>query len=205
MSSPFLNLEYIFGTFYNIITFGAGDGIDSIRNLFYAILPWFLGISFVFSAFCFIALIIIVRKMKALRAQAKAKKLAADPGYLDEEDVEVSDQPSAVRITKEGVSRWEKIQTQVNSNNPGDWRLAVLEADILLDEMMSKMGYRGTSLGEKLKSVERSDFASIDKAWEAHKVRNRIAHQGGDYILTQRDARIAIDLFGQVFEEFEYI
>jgi len=79
------------------------------------------------------------------------------------------------------------------------------EADIILDEMMTKMGYFGSNLGERLKQVEKSDFITIENAWEAHKIRNMIAHEGSDFILTNRKAREVIDLYSKVFKEFRFI
>ncbi|MEX2405199.1 MAG: hypothetical protein WD579_01195, partial [Candidatus Paceibacterota bacterium] len=67
------------------------------------------------------------------------------------------------------------------------------------------MGHQGDTLGEKLKSVEKSDFTSIDQAWEAHKVRNAIAHEGVDMDISHRKVRRTIELYKTVFEEFHYI
>ena len=101
--------------------------------------------------------------------------------------------------------KWERVQTHIASKNPSDWRLAILECDIILQEMVEVMGYRGENLGEKLKNVERSDFTTIDQAWEAHKVRNLIAHEGSDFLLSEHEAKRVIGLYRQVFEEFKYI
>lgn len=101
--------------------------------------------------------------------------------------------------------RWERILSLVSSENPGDWRAAIIDADVMLDELMRGMSYHGDSLGDMLKSVEKSDFQTLDLAWEAHKVRNRIAHHGSDFILTHREAKRIIDLYRQVFQEFDLI
>jgi len=105
----------------------------------------------------------------------------------------------------ESSRRWEHVLELVRSDNPNDWRLSILEADIMLDELVSRMGYKGEGLGEKLKNIEKPDFRTLDDAWEAHKVRNIIAHRGSDYVLTQREANRIITLFTRVFEEFHYI
>lgn len=102
-------------------------------------------------------------------------------------------------------SRWEQVMANVSSQNPNDWRLAIIEADVMLDELLTRMGYHGASLGDKLKNVARGDFATLDRAWEAHKVRNQVAHAGSDYILTQREARRVVDHYGAVFNEFKII
>jgi hypothetical protein len=101
--------------------------------------------------------------------------------------------------------RWERVQKLIRSHTASDWKQAIIEADIMLDEMLNKMGYQGNSIGERLKQIEESDFVTLNKAWEAHKVRNNIAHQGGDYIVSKTEAERIIKLFEKVFEEFYYI
>jgi hypothetical protein len=83
-----------------------------------------------------------------------------------------------------------------------DWKFAIIEADIMLDEMLTTMGYKGDTVGEKLKQVERSDFSTVEKAWEAHKVRNQIAHEGSAFSITKPEAVRVIELYKDVFEEF---
>jgi len=101
--------------------------------------------------------------------------------------------------------RWRNVLTHVNSENSNDWRQAILEADVMLDDAISSRGYIGEGIGEKMKQVERGDINTIDDAWEAHKMRNRIAHEGTDFELNQRDARRIIGLYENVFRELEYI
>jgi len=103
------------------------------------------------------------------------------------------------------VRRFERVLNHLNSDRESDWRLAILEADVLLDEMVTHMGYHGDSLGEKLKGVEKSDFLSLDQAWEAHAVRNKIAHEGSAFALTDREAKRVVKLYEDVFNEFHYI
>jgi hypothetical protein len=67
------------------------------------------------------------------------------------------------------------------------------------------LGYSGETIAEKLKAVEPSDFITIESAWEAHKIRNVIAHEGADFILSEREARRIIDLYRAVFKEFGII
>ena len=101
--------------------------------------------------------------------------------------------------------QWEKVMEHLSSDNPGDWRLAILEADIMLGQVLDIMGLSGTNIGDKLKGVEKSDFITVDRAWEAHRIRNQIAHEGAAFILNQREARRIIDLYRQVFDEFRYV
>ena len=103
----------------------------------------------------------------------------------------------------ETVLRWEAVINHLNSPNPADWKLAILEADTMLDEMLRGMGYPGETLGERLKLAQ-GQIENIDVAWEAHKVRNRIAHEGVQFALSQEEARKTLALFTKVFSEFHY-
>lgn len=101
--------------------------------------------------------------------------------------------------------RWARIERLIDSPNENDWRQAIIAADIILDEMVTAMGYHGDTLGEKMKGIEKSDFTTLDQAWEAHKVRNKIAHEGLDVDISHREARRVVKLFEEVFREFHYI
>jgi hypothetical protein len=101
--------------------------------------------------------------------------------------------------------RWQSIETHIESQNENDWRLAIIDADIMLDELLDNLSVTGETIGDKLKRVEKSDFNTIDNAWEAHKVRNQIAHEGQNFLLTAREARRIIELYRSVFEEFKII
>ena len=48
----------------------------------------------------------------------------------------------------------------------------------MLDDMLARQGYVGDGVGEKLKAAEPENFRTLQDAWEAHKVRNQIAHEG---------------------------
>ncbi len=99
-------------------------------------------------------------------------------------------------------ARWMEVQTHIDSGNPNDWKLAIIEADIMLGQVLHDKGYAGASIGEQLKSASVQNFRSLQDAWEAHKVRNQIAHEGADFILTNKVARETILQYQRVFIEF---
>ncbi len=101
--------------------------------------------------------------------------------------------------------RWARVLEQSRSDAEHDWRLAILEADILLNELLDMQGYKGETMGDKMKQVDRANFNTIDLAWEAHKVRNAVAHEGAKYSMTSREARRVIGLYAEVLKEFGYV
>lgn len=100
------------------------------------------------------------------------------------------------------TSRLDDVIAHSQSENPNDWKLSIIEADIILDQVLKDRGYAGSSLGERLRSITPSQLGSIDDAWEAHKVRNKIAHEGADFVLTRRIADDTIARYMNVFREF---
>lgn len=106
---------------------------------------------------------------------------------------------------KAGNIKWERVMGHMNSSNPNDWKFAIIEADIMLSELLDTLGLLGETMADKLKNVAKGSFQTIESAWEAHKVRNTIAHEGGDYVISEREARRVIGLYKTVFEEFNVI
>lgn len=101
--------------------------------------------------------------------------------------------------------RWKRILEHSQSADEHKWRLAILECDIMLNELLDLQGYKGETIAEKMKQVPRTQFNSIDDAWEAHKVRNRVAHEGIEYHIDEREKNHVINLYQRVFKEFGYI
>lgn len=99
-------------------------------------------------------------------------------------------------------ARWEDITRHLNSDNPNDWKLAIIEADVMLQELLESRGYPGNTVGEKLKSASPKSFQTLDAAWSAHKVRNQVAHSGTDFVLTKRVAQETITQYKMVLQEF---
>lgn len=86
------------------------------------------------------------------------------------------------------LTHWKKVVNE----QAQDPKAAILEADKVLDEVLRLKGFTG-SLGEKLKKAE-SLFSQINEVWNAHKLRNRIAHEL-NLSLEDRQVRQALQAF----------
>jgi hypothetical protein len=111
----------------------------------------------------------------------------------------------AQRPTVQKNARWEKVLAHGATDNPNDWRLAILEADVMLDELVATFAYAGNTLGERLKQANKGDFKTLDNAWEAHRIRNTIAHTGTEFVLSKREAQRVLELYASVLREFHVI
>ena len=124
--------------------------------------------------------------------------------YMELNEQEIRDMERLYDEQIRGVSKHSQlgdVLAHASSDNPNDWRLAIIEADIILDNALTERGYAGNTLGERLKSISPQQLSTLNDAWEAHKVRNRIAHEGADFVLTQRIAQETITRYQRVFAE----
>lgn len=191
-SVNFLNLEYVFLRIFEFFKgFDPVRILNSVIHFIQSIQPY----AILFTLFLMYVIIYAAVRLKQIEKEEEEK-------FHSLRIKDAANEPANDPVLNQ---KWQKVQAHINSTNPADWRLAILEADIMLDTILDKMGYQGDSIGDKLKGIEKSDFVSLDAAWEAHKVRNRIAHDGSDYPLNDREARRVIELYQKVFEEFYYI
>ena len=154
-----------------------------------------IGLSLVLSLFLIVATIYATERLKVLRRKEAA---------IHEAKVEESFETTSEGGDKVLRTQWEDVVRHINSPTENDWKQAIIEADMILDELLTKMGYRGESVGEKLKRVEPGDVKSLNEAWEGHKVRNQIAHEPG-FTLNKIEAQRAFQMYKKVFDEFYYI
>jgi hypothetical protein len=186
-----LNLEYFFRFLYNLRPGGSAFGEvnwESISD--YLLHAWStLGaVSFVFSLGALIILAYATVRMYQVK-----ERMHHD--YVSDLDPEVAEHAK-------DLSRWAHIQTLIESAQERDWREAIMEADIMLEDMLVERGYAGDTTGERLKNVDRNKFKTLPEAWEAHKVRNQIAHEGIAFPLSDQLAYRTIKRYEAVFKEF---
>jgi hypothetical protein len=129
--------------------------------------------------------------------------IQADKYHEVEHDLMVAGEEAYAMKMSGGIKsdKFAELQAHLESSNPNDWKLAIIEADIILDDTLKRQGYAGPTLGDRLKSISPTSLNSIRDAWDAHMVRNKIAHAGADFILTQKIARETIMQYERVFKE----
>lgn len=90
--------------------------------------------------------------------------------------------------------QWLKTKARLNTGMESEYKLAVVEADSVLDETLSKMGFGGQSLGERLEKLSAVSLPNINEVKETHKARNNMIHDP-NYRLNLDDAKKAIDVY----------
>jgi hypothetical protein len=77
-------------------------------------------------------------------------------------------------------------------------KLAVIEADKLLDSALKSLAMPGMTLGERLKFAQYK-YPELRDVWFAHKIRNQLAHEAS-FHLDAGMARSALKAFRRALE-----
>jgi len=121
----------------------------------------------VFAVFIFIALAIVIRRL------------------LSRPDLHGM---SRVEIEK----RWLEIESLAEQGLMGS-KMAIVEADKLLDSALKSIMMPGMTLGERLK-IAQYKYPELRKVWFAHKLRNQLVHETS-FEITKAQARAALHEF----------
>lgn len=182
--------EGIYSSTFEMITGGPNGWLATVIHYVDMIVSAYVTFATLFSMVTFLAIVYVAWLTYKLKVEENKRDALS---------------PVAESKTSMQTQKWQQVLTHVNSLNPAEWRLAILEADVMLDDMMQVQGFHGDTLGERLKNTPRGDFKNIDAAWEAHKIRNAIAHEGSGFLLSQRESKRVISLYELVFKEFSYV
>jgi hypothetical protein len=140
---------------------------------------------------CFLLLVVLVYLIFQLRANIRnsvetATKSIGTPSLPKK------------RMTK----KWNAILKKLETGDESNLKLAVIEADKILDDLLKKIGYQGENMGERLKQLTPAQIANLEALWQAHKLRNSIVHDP-DFRLTRSQAENAIKIYQRTLEDLQ--
>jgi len=166
------NLDMLFGQFSNPIAVNIFSGLKILGGVLSLVLLFL----FIFN---------FIRTNKFLGARVNLLKSVVPPEAAKESPL---------------GSRWDEIQKHLNSTKEAEWKFAVIEADSLVDYILKSSGYPGDTMGERLKNIDKTQIVSLNDLWEAHKIRNRLAHDM-NYFLRYGEAKRAVQLYEKTLKE----
>ncbi len=110
---------------------------------------------------------------------------------------------SLQRSSLDGLDRkklqamWTEIEKTSDHGIMGA-KLAVIEADKLLDTILRKMHFPGETMGERLKTAAYR-YPNISQVWGAHKLRNQLVHDS-TFEISIKQAKRAVNDFYQAIK-----
>ena len=105
---------------------------------------------------------------------------------------------------RKATKRWRRISRRLASGKKEEYKLAIVEADRFLDEVLTKIGYQGKTMADRLEQITQSNLSSVDSVREAHTIRNTIMHEP-DYDITLDETKRVLDIYEKALREVEML
>jgi len=158
-------------------------------QMFLDYLPIIKVVAGIFSVICLIAIIYLISKINLFWETVGRIK----------ENYSFSDL-SEKRVLK----AWKEIEEKMKGGRKTEMKLAIIEADRVLDEVLKVAGYKGETIAERMEKVTPAQLTNIDKVWRAHKIRNRIVHES-EFNISEQEVEEVIKTYKKAFQEFGLI
>ena len=177
------------------------DIMSRITQIFHALtvnVPWMLIYSIAHFVFVIVDLVfiwlIVLYMQKALSYRLKIDLRTLPP------DVAEILKRSGVR--ERFAMRWEDLRKGAAAS----YRDAIVGADSLIDELLQEASFSGRDTAERFGKLNRLGLrrATVNGLFEAHRLRNRIAHEGA-FVPSARVAEHALDQYARFLAEVKVI
>lgn len=96
---------------------------------------------------------------------------------------------------------WDELTQLAKVGGAPGRKLAMIEADKLVDTVLRKVGFPGETMAERLKVAE-YQHPAIKNMWTAHRWRNQLVHEA-HFTLTDRQTQEALKAFEAVLRSFK--
>ncbi|MCP6718986.1 MAG: hypothetical protein KJI71_01995 [Patescibacteria group bacterium] len=100
------------------------------------------------------------------------------------------------------AKKWAKVKERFDLGTEADTKLAIIEADNLLDGVLKDMGYGGETLGERLDKLTTETLDNLKDVSEIHKIRSNIVHDPS-YRLDAAEARKAFEVYEKALNNLQ--
>ena len=79
-------------------------------------------------------------------------------------------------VLRKTEKEWRKIKARLDTELESENKLAIIEADKIMDDVLSQMGFEGTNLSDRLEKLSADYLPNIEEVREVRKIRNNIIH-----------------------------
>ena len=101
--------------------------------------------------------------------------------------------------------RWEKVVARLKSDNPSQYKAAILEADNIADEILAGIGYKGKNMSEKMDQVKPAHLDNLsDDLRRTHEIRNRIIREK-EFTLSREETEEIIGVYEKFLRNLEFV
>lgn len=100
--------------------------------------------------------------------------------------------------------KWAKIKGRLESENVSQYKVAIIEADSIIDDVIAKIGYVGKNMTERLDKIKPGQLENLEEIRNIHQIRNRIIHEA-DFSVDRKIAQQAIEVCEDLLKHLELL
>lgn len=124
----------------------------------------------VVSFFAVVGIVIVLVRSVEFSRRMQAKKVRE---AMDRQAGIATESETGEKIARDA---WAEIIRKLEAHPEEGYRVAIIEADALVDSILKAYGYAGETIAERLRSLPPGELQILTHLWEAHKLRNEIVH-----------------------------
>jgi len=98
--------------------------------------------------------------------------------------------------------KWQKVRNRLELQSDAEYKLAIIDAEDILDGVLGRLGYKGETLGDKLRILTPAQLSNLDKLLEAHQIRNNIVYDP-DYRFSLDRAQRILEVYEKVLQDLQ--
>ena len=116
-----------------------------------------------------------------------------------------ADVPAEITTKKSKLKKqWEKITAGLKTDNESLWKVSIIEADNVIDDLIARMKYKGENMEDRLSKINPGQIDNIEELRLAHSFRNRIIHEE-NFKLDKKQAEEIIGYYENFLRYFEVL
>ena len=98
--------------------------------------------------------------------------------------------------------RWKAIKRRMDSGSEYEYKLAIMEAEDLFNDVLMEKGFAGASFEDRLGNVKQIQLPDPESVLGAHKVRNSVAHDP-NYKISKEETEDVLNIFEKGIRSIE--
>lgn len=95
---------------------------------------------------------------------------------------------------REMSKQWNRIKKRIESGTESDYKLAIIDADDFLAEVLDDRGYDGKDIEENIQKAGKMIAPILKDVLRAHEIRNSIVYNP-DYKISVDEAKKVLDIY----------
>ncbi len=152
-------------------------------------LPWFWVISIVISGLLFWGIVYMI--INTGFAKRKVEFYMDKTGFGDVGK-------------RRHLKAWHKIVHRSKEPDETEWKMAILEADKLLDDVLRSSGYNQATADARFAALTSESVANYEQVIQAHEIRGKIS-KDLEFTLTHAEAIEVLKIYKKALREFGLI